>query len=734
MIATLLVITSLWASLGFQSAPPTVSGVVRDESGGVVAGALVVVRAGGAERQTATAPDGRFSVERPAPGDVVVIVRAGGFAETERRLTADAGALDIVLRPATLLEAVTVTASRGASGSDAPGTSTVLTRAMLDSTAAPMLDDQLKSVPGFSLFRRSSSRVANPTTQGVTMRGLSASGASRGLVIVDGVPLNDAFGGWIYWDRVPQTALDRVEIARGGSSDLYGADAVGGVIQVLTLAPSRPTARASVEIASRNTPRVSLFGGGAYQGWSAFASGEWQRSDGFVIVAPEERGPVDTPAASSYRTAYANIGYQTGSWHASVRGNVFEESRLNGTPLTTNNTASRSVSADLSGTAAGGVWIVRGYGGTQGYDQSFSAVVTARTSESLTQRQHVPSRNGGATAQWSVFARRTSWTIGADVRHVSGSTEETPFSRGVATGFTSAGGVQWDAGLFGRAEFAATDRLTLAGSARVDRWSSETTGDPSLTHGVVAFDPKVGAAWRAGEHVTLHALALQAFRTPTLNELYRSFRVGNTVTAANDGLQPEGLTSVEGGITVNRHAASLRVVGFWSHLADAVTNVTQSSTPSLITRQRQNAGTIRAAGAEIEGEWQIAHAVRATVGAELVDSVFADSQEPGLAGNRVPQVPRTQASAGLRVSAPGGILATLQLRFNSSQFDDDRNQFLLGRATVFDVFASRPLGRGVQIFGAVENTFNDAYDVGRTPTRTIGLPRTLRGGIRAYLR
>ncbi len=729
MIAALLVC----ASLGFQGATGTVTGVVHDESGGVVVGAVVSVRAAnGDERQTTTGRDGGFSVDRPAD-DLVVVVRAGGFAEKRQRLT-DSSALDIVLTPATLLEAVTVTASRGASGPEAPGAATVITSEMLDSTAAPMLDDQLKSVPGFSLFRRSSSRVANPTTEGVTLRGLSASGASRGLVIVDGVPLNDAFGGWVYWDRVPQTSLDRVEVVRGGSSDLYGADAVGGVIQVLTLTPSRPTVRASAEIASRGTPRVSLFGGGSRRGWSAFASGEWQRTDGFVIVAPEERGPIDTPAASSYRTAYADVGYQTGAWHGSLRGNLFEESRLNGTPLTTNNTASRSVSAELSGTASGGVWIVRGYGGTQGYDQSFSAVVTSRTSESLTQRQHVPSRNAGASAQWTLFAKRTRWTLGADARHVSGTTEETSFSRGVPSGFVSPGGVQWDAGAFGRAEFAVSDRLTLAGSARVDRWSSDTIGDPSLTHGVVAFDPKVGVAWRAGEHVSLYALALQAFRTPTLNELYRSFRVGNTLTAANDELQPEGLTSVEGGITVNRRAASLRVVGFWNHMADAVTNVTVTSTPSLITRQRQNAGTIRAAGAEIEGEWQIVRAVRATLGAEIVDSVFADSQEPGLTGNRVPQVPRAQASAGLRVAARGGMLATLQLRFTSSQFDDDRNQFLLGRATVFDLLVSRPLGRGVQIFGALENAFNDDYDVGRTPTRTIGLPRTWRAGLRAYLR
>ena len=96
------------------------------------------------------------------------------------------------------------------------------------------LDDQLRLVPGFSLFRRTSSAVANPTTQGVTLRGLSASGASRTLVVADDVPLNDPFGAWVYWDRVPVVALQRVDVIRGASGDIHGNDALGGVIRLTT--------------------------------------------------------------------------------------------------------------------------------------------------------------------------------------------------------------------------------------------------------------------------------------------------------------------------------------------------------------------------------------------------------------------------------------------------------------------------------------------------------------------
>ena len=70
------------------------------------------------------------------------------------------------------------------------------------------LDDFLRRVPGFTLFRRTSSLVAHPTAQGVSLRGVGPSGASRSLVLADGIPLNDPFGGWVYWSRVP-APLDR---------------------------------------------------------------------------------------------------------------------------------------------------------------------------------------------------------------------------------------------------------------------------------------------------------------------------------------------------------------------------------------------------------------------------------------------------------------------------------------------------------------------------------------------
>ena len=702
-----------------------------------MAGATIVVRSGGRDARAVTGPDGRFAIDANESGDVTIVVRAPGFAERQIRTPAPGTKLDIVLQPATLVEAVTVTGARDRIAADTPAATSVLTADALQVIPAPMLDDQLKTIPGFSLFRRSSSRVANPTTQGVTMRGLSASGASRSLVLVDGVPLNDPFGGWIYWDRVPQTALDRVEVVRGGTSDLYGANAVGGVVQVLTLSPSRPMLRGAAEYASRGTPRASLFGGGAREGWSGFASGEWQTTDGYVIVKPQSnpaqpnpnlRGPVDIAANSEYKTFYGGGGYQAGAWRAGVRVSVFRETRGNGTPLTNNDTSASELSGDLSGTAGAGFWQARSYGGSQTYNQSFSSVTAVnglRTIETLTQTQRVPAKNAGFSAQWTALTGRTTWTAGGDSARTEGTSQETAYSRGAPTGTTANGGVQWNTGAFGRVSFDAADDVTIVGALRVDRWTSTPTNPAAASAAATEVSPKAGVNWRASTRLVVHGQVTHAYRTPTLNELFRNFRAGGTLTNANDSLTPETLTAAEGGATLRVGTHALRAVAFFNDLNDAITNVTVTTTPTLIARQRRNAGTIHAVGMDVEDAAALTGRLFLTVGAEVVRSRFADAVEPGLAGNKVSQVPPVGLNASLRVNAPQSTTISAVFRYNSTTFDDDKNTLPLSSVTVFDAYVAHALGRGFEMFAAVENLFDSVYDVGNTPLITTGLPRDL---------
>ena len=336
-----------------------VSGVVLDASGAPVAGATVTAGSGSAT----TGDDGTFSLANAAAG-ATLDVTAAGFAPASTPVPGDAQDVRVVLQPAPLVDTVVVTASRGAARLATPEATTVLTSAELLTSAAGALDDALRNTPGFSLFRRSSSRVSNPTTQGVTLRGVSGSGASRTLVLADGVPLNDPFGSWVYWNRIPQAAVDRVEVVRGATGDLYGADALGGVIQVLTFTPGRTRFRASGEAGSHDTARFSGFGGTQRGPWSVDAAGEWLRTDGVVVVGEEARGPVDVRADSDYASGFFGAGYNPGQWHATLRLSLYDEERGNGTPIQVNATDWTEVSGEAGGLVGESAWQVRASGGT----------------------------------------------------------------------------------------------------------------------------------------------------------------------------------------------------------------------------------------------------------------------------------------------------------------------------------------------------------------------------------
>ncbi|PYR06231.1 MAG: hypothetical protein DMG00_19530, partial [Acidobacteria bacterium] len=239
------------AALFFVLAAATpLTGVVRDSVGGAVVGAAVVIKpASGAERQTVTGPDGRFSVDTPDGEDVTLVVRAGGFAEKT------------ALSPAAILETVTVTPARSEQrAGDIPASVSVLTSDDIKSSPALVADDVLRQIPTFSLFRRTSSLSSHPTSQGVSLRGIGPSGVSRTLVLVDGAPFNDPFGGWVYWTRVPLESTDRIEVVDGSSSSLYGNYAMGGVINIVGARPARRTFELKPQYGNQNSPKFDFIG------------------------------------------------------------------------------------------------------------------------------------------------------------------------------------------------------------------------------------------------------------------------------------------------------------------------------------------------------------------------------------------------------------------------------------------------------------------------------------------
>ena len=732
----------------------TVAGVVRDNSDAVIIGAEVVFKQNTGQYKTRTNERGEFTFPFIDSRTGTISIAAPGFLPNQMPVNPDDKAsshLQIVLRPAAASEQVIVSASHNSVRlSEAPGSAILLSQNTLNGTPSLRIDDALRQVPGFSLLRRSTSRTANPTTQGVSLRGMGGSGASRALVLADAIPLADPFGGWVYWDRIPRAAIESIEVLRGGGSNLYGSSALGGVVQIITRNPQKPALSLEASFGNERSSELSLWAASQLSRWDYSVATELFHTDGFLLVPSSVRGSVDTAANSQDASIYAAVGRSIGAQSRIFgRGNFFTESRNNGTHLQTNDTrvAEGILGIDLQHGASDAL-MLRAFGDAGYYNQTFSSIAADRKSETLVDLQHVPEQVVGATGQW-IHSLNSSNTLvaGGDFAQVFGSSNEALFSG--PNQARDSGGRQLRAGWFGEDIFH-RGRWNVVLGTRIDFWRNyrgqvltfPTSGQPALTQfparSDLALSPRVSVLRSLGERLAVTGSFYRAFRSPTLNELYRTFRVGNVSTLNNPSLAPERLTGAEAGLRVALVDQKLNLRGtyFWSDIVDPITNVTLSSTPTLITRQRQNLGRTRSRGLELDGALNIHPSLQFYAGYTFTHATVV--QYPGnpggisLVGLDVPQVPRNAFTWGLLYSGSRWF-ASVNGRFVGEQFDDDQNQFVLHRFYSTDFQVGRVIRQNLQLFLAVENVFNQRYETARTPTVNLGPPALVRVGVRLNL-
>ncbi len=652
---------------------------------------------------------------------------------------------------------------------DVPVNVSVLTREDLAGSAATTLQDVLAELPGVQFQRNTPSYAAHPSWEAVNLRGIGGTAASRTLVLVDGVPLNDPYFGWVRWSQIPVETIERIEVVRGGGSVMWGGQSLAGVIHVITRTPDRTGISASGEGASLSTFRgdaLVAFGGKRASG---FIAAERFDTDGYILTREDLRGPVDVPSGSDHLSLRGKFEAElTPALRLVAQGNFFDQDKVNATRLRPNSTRSGSGQIGLRRESGGGSrWSWNLFFTAQTYANAVSSVDDERTSETPALDQFdVPSHGIGTNLQWT-SSPLGAHTLGAgiDVLRVTGEAfEDVLFRDGAFQNRRHTGGDQILAGLFLQDRIDIGPRAQVTAGVRLDLWNNSDgfRQISTIADGTVSVDStfrdrtevRLSESLGLRVHVTdrwsLRASGYTGLRVPTLNELYKPFRAsGGVVTEANGALQPERLLGAEAGVDYGTGLWTARLTGFWARVTDAIFDATIARVEEAqvvspcgfvpaggVCRQRDNLGTLRTLGAEAEVEVRPARGWLLAASYEYTPTeIVAAADRPELVGNRAVRTPDHQATFRAGHTDDRTLAAFVTARYLGSRYEDDINVGRIDDSVVFDVRLRRRLRPGLTAFVGVQNLFDVAWEIAHDSDRFVrmGAPRTVSGGLRVRL-
>ncbi len=608
------------------------------------------------------------------------------------------------------------------------------------------LDDILRAdVPGFSLFRRNSSRTANPTTQGVTLRNFGPSGAGRTLVLLDGIPLNDPFAGYVLWNQIPPSSINSILINEGGGAGLFGNFALAGTIFLVSKPLDSDSLALEGSLGNENTYEGSLNATIVKRPFAAAVFAEQFSTSGYPVLQAGQRGRIDNNASSDSSLFDLRAGWQISSDSSvELRGRHFEDERGNGTIFTENDSSGNDFSAAFTQQFPQGQAELKlsAYGQLRQFSSTFSSVNATRTVETPALDQFdVPANAAGGSVVLSKLIGDHRVVLGSDARWVEGETEENFLWNGTRfTRFRNAGGDEFFLGAFVEDTWSPATAVTLVAGLRYDHWELFDGFRREIVRATGALltdssfpdrdgdeiNGRAGATVQVTRMLKLRGAFYSGYRVPTLNELYRPFRVGNDVTQANPSLEPEHLLGGEAALELQpTKTLQVSITGFLNYLQDAISNVTLSQGPTGVSRQRQNVDLVLAPGLELTANWQIISSLQLKCSYLFTRPTIDQAADTSLRGKILAQTPQNVVSGGLEWTPAPKWLFRTQVRYTDRQFEDDQNSRTLAPYTTVDATAIYNVSSRLSAAVRVENLFNAEIETGKSATGliSIGAPR-----------
>lgn len=640
-------------------------------------------------------------------------------------------------------EDVVVSATRTEkSARDVPVSVTVIPQAAIEAAPVHTVDDLLRDVPGLNL-PAGNSTFLYPASNGLSMRGL---GGNRALVLLDGVPLNDPFSGYIPWNKISPATVDRIEVVRGGAASLFGNYAMSGIVNVVTRPADAQRLWAQATYGSYATGTLdAAVSQPISDNLGLGVNVDTFNSDGFQRLPADQRGPIDAPFASRSRLLGMRLDrFGNGDVEGFLAGHYFDSHLVQGTRLAQDDRRQIDGAAGMRWKNAwGGQLAANLFALTQEFNTDNTSLVspTSRDAEYRSSRHEIPAETVGGSIEWSrpLSSRIPVFTAGLDVQRVLGEDRgQTFLPSGALRALENLGGRQDFGGLFVEADTYPWPAVEILASARLDLWrnfdghDNPSTGErqrfPSSTK--TQLDPRLAVRVDLGNGWAARGAGYRAFRAPTLTELYRTVVSKALITYPNPFLGPETLVGGDAGIDFNRGPVSAQLNVFVNRVTDLIDKVAIETTP-VLTYQTANIGATRSRGVELFGQAALSSSWRVDAGFTYTDPKIVDNPgDRSLEGNLIPLIARGWASASVSYDASAGWNASLRGRYLTRRFQDAANRVPLDAAAVLDASISIPIFSDLDAILRGENILDRRYVADGNLGPRIGAPAQYFVGVR----
>jgi len=613
---------------------------------------------------------------------------------------------------AIVLEEISVTATKTERKiSDVPASIEVITAEDIKKTPANTVVELLRYTSGLDVGN-GESIITNENR--VKMRGFGGSSNGRVLVMVDGVALNDAMSQSVQWNKIAVEDIEKIEIVKGANSALYGSNAMGGVINIITKKPKEQKTDVSLTYGSMNTKIGSLATTGKIDKLGYYLSAARTMSDGYVKELPV-----------SIKSTTIKTGIKRDNLLAKITYDINDNSDiyLNISKFDNQQTDEKDI-PDYDGYHQKETSIKSGYrtkldndvelfvnlykvDEDKSYDLASTTAVTSTTTTEL-------KRFGGNIQVTIPFQDTHFITTGIEARY-----DELDNKSDYTTGKTIQNlGSQDYFALFLQDEIFFGEKAVINIGGRYDRFDNhhgsqyqsdrtpDTTDYESKTFS--AFSPKIGALYNISNNLSFRSSIGKAFRAPSLYELYSTL-YASKIYYSNPDLKPEKVLSYEAGFDYKFYnKAKWSVTAYKSDAEDFIYSTTRADG----NKDKTNVGEVEIKGVETELFMPINDNLdfmaNYTYNRSKIKKFAADNT---LEGKYLTLVPKHKANVAITYANPNIVNITAGVRYVGDRYYDDANteSKAYQSYTLYDLKLSRKITDNSKLTLTIDDLFDNGY-------------------------